>query len=171
MDVARARAVLGVAPGTGPGELRAAYRARLRASHPDLHGGGDTGTAEVVAAYRLLAELPPEPDTEPLPVVVEGDTVTADLPAGDLFALLVDAANTLGDVSYVDAHSGLLEVVVAIDGYGACSVVLTLQGRATAGSTEAWATVEPLGGGPAPPTHVVTELLAAGLRHVASMRA
>ena len=45
---------------------------------------------------------------------------------------------------------------------GAC---WTLQGRAT-GVTEAWCTVEPLGGGPPPPTEVVTELLADGLRSV-----
>jgi hypothetical protein len=169
VDVAAARALLGVDASTTADELRTAYRARLREAHPDLHGT-DAGTAEVVDAYRVLRQLPPEPPvpaalTEAVAVVVEGDTVTADLPAGDLFALLVEAAEHLGHIAYVDARIGLLEVVVDVPGHGACSVLWTLQGRAT-GVTEAWCTVEPLGGGPAPPTEVVTELLAEGLRHV-----
>jgi hypothetical protein len=141
----------------------------LRATHPDLRGH-DAGTAQVIDAYRLLRDLPPEPPPAPLPetmtVVVEGDTVMADLPAGDLFALLVEAAEHLGSIAYVDARIGLLEVIVEVPGYGACSVVWTLQGRAT-GVTEAWCTVEPLGGGPPPSTEVVTELLADALRRIA----
>ena len=169
MDAAAARAVLGVEASVSAEELRVAYRARLRATHPDLRGH-DAGTAEVVRAYRVLRDLPQEPPapatlSDEVAVVVEGDTVVADLPAGDLFALLVEAADHLGHIAYVDARVGLLEVVVEVPAYGACSVVWTLQGRAT-GITEAWCTIEPLGGGPAPPTEVVTELLAAGLRAV-----
>ena len=173
MDAAAARAILGVDAGVSTAELRAAYHQRLRATHPDLRGH-DAGTAEVVVAYRLLRDLPPPPEAappapppEPVAVVVEGDTVTADLPAGDLFALLVEAADHLGHIAYVDARVGLLEVIVEVPGHGACSVVWTLQGRGT-GVTEAWCTVEPLGGGPPPSTEVVTELLAAGLRSVIS---
>lgn len=170
MDVATARRVLGVAATATPAELRTAYHERLRAAHPDLRGH-DAGTADVVAAYRLLraAEPAPEPGPAPFPatvaVVVEGDTVTAELPAGDLFALLVEAGHAIGHVAYVDARSGLLEVVVDVAGHGACSVLWTLQGRAL-GTTEAWCTVEPLGGGPPPPVEVVTGLLAEGLRAV-----
>lgn len=170
MDVAAARALLGVDVSATGEELRVAYRTKLRAAHPDLHGH-DAGTAEVVRAYRVLRDLPPEqPPAVPRPdtaaaVVVEGDTVTADLPAGDLFGLLVEAAEHLGHIAFVDASVGLLEVVVDVPGHGACSVLWTLQGRAT-GVTEAWCTVEPLGGGPTPPTDVVTELLAGALRAV-----
>lgn len=168
MDVATARRVLGVDAAATAEALRAAYHERLRAAHPDLRGH-DAGTAEVVAAYRLLRTVEPQPEPEVLPatvaVVVEGDTVTAELPAGDLFALLVEAGHAIGHVAYVDARVGLLEVVVEVVGYGACSVLWTLQGRAL-GTTEAWCTVEPLGGGPAPPVEVVTELLAGGLRAV-----
>ena len=169
MDAAAARAVLGVDASVTADQLRDAYRARLRAAHPDLRGH-DAGTEDVVRAYRVLRDLPPEPPPplllpDTVAVVVEGDTVVADLPAGDLFALLVEAAEHLGHVAYVDARVGLLEVVVEVPGYGACSVLWTLQGRAT-GVTEAWCTVEPLGGGPAPPTEVVTELLARALRSV-----
>jgi hypothetical protein len=170
VDAATARAILGVAAAASAEELRAAYRARLRASHPDLHEGDDAGTTEVVEAYRLLADLPPElvPAPAPVAVVVDGDTVTADLPSGDLFLLLVDAAETIGEVSYLDPRAGLLEVVVDVEGYGACSVVLTLQGRAAGGATEAWATVEPLSGWRKPPVDAITGLLAEALGNVAS---
>ena len=45
-------------PGSTADELRAAYRAALRRSHPDLIGPGraaERATAGVVEAYRLLA--------------------------------------------------------------------------------------------------------------------
>lgn len=170
MDAVAARAVLGIDAGATPDEVRAAYRARLRQAHPDLHGV-DRGTSEVVAAYRVLsAELAiPEAPVPERPggvvVAVDGDTVVADLPAGDLFALLVEAGESVGEVAYLDRHNGVLEVVVEVPGYGACSILLTLQGRA-AGHTEAWCTVERLSGGAPPPTHVVTALLADGLASV-----
>jgi hypothetical protein len=181
VDPAQARSLLGVGPGTGPDELRAAYRRALRRTHPDLHGGDGGPTREVVAAYEsLLLAVPPGPPAPvppvpPVPpagdadaphVVVDGDTVAAELPAGDLFAMLEEVGHRLGDVAYVDRAAGLLEVVVTFAGYGACSVLLTLQGRA-AGLTEAFCTVEPLAGGPSPPTDAVAELLGEALRAVA----
>jgi hypothetical protein len=170
MDVAEARVVLGVGAGAGDEELRAAYRHALRRAHPDLHDGSDLGTTRVVDAYRVLVDAPPDPVDAPPPVlvdagpvVVDGDTVAAELPAGDLFAMLHEVGHRIGEVAYVDPSAGLLEIVVELAGYGACSVVLTLQGRGT-GTTEAFCTVEPLGGGVAPPASAVAELLADGLR-------
>jgi hypothetical protein len=179
VDATAARRVLGVAPGVTGDELRAAYRAALRRSHPDLIGPGraaERATAGVVEAYRLLAaEVTAGPGPDPAPawpeppgeggvaVVVEGDTVIADLPAGDLFPVLVDVAERIGDVTHVEPESGLLEFLVDVPGAGPCSVLLSLQGRAT-GVTEAWCTVEPLGGGPPPPADEIATLLAAGMR-------
>ena len=96
-------------------------------------------------------------------MVVDGDTVAAELPAGDLFAMLVEVGHGIGEVAYVDDLAGILEIVVTFEGYGACSVMLTLQGRAT-GTTEAFCTVVPLGTGAPPPTEAVAELLGEGLR-------
>jgi hypothetical protein len=180
VDVTEARRVLGVAPGASADGLRAAYRDALHRTHPDLHGGDGAPTRAVVEAYRALVDAaPPDADppaSAPAPppapgreagtvVVVDGDTVAADLPAGDLFAMLVEVGDRIGDVAYLDRGAGLLEVIVTFGGYGACSVVLTLQGRA-AGLTEAFCTVEALGTGPAPPAAAVADLLAAGLRSV-----
>ncbi len=161
MNPDAARSLLGVGRNASASELRAAYRARLRAAHPDVRGH-DAGTAEVVAAYRALRDLTPEPDP-PAPtasVVVRGDTVVADLPLGDLFALVVEAGEAMGEVSYADPDAGLLEVVVDVAGFGACSVVLTLEGGTAS------CTVEPLGGGPSPSPAAVAQLLAEGLRAV-----
>lgn len=175
MDVGEARAVLRIGVGATGAELRAAYRDALRRAHPDLHGGSDLGTTRVVDAYRTLLEAPegheagrPDPAPSPVPVdpgpvVVDGDTVAAELPAGDLFTMLLEVGHRIGQVAYADPAAGLLEVVVQLAGHGSCSVVLTLQGRAT-GTTEAFCTVEPLGGGTAPPAPAVAELLADGLR-------
>lgn len=167
MDAATARAVLRIGDGVVDDELRHAYRAALRRSHPDL-GGRAGDVQQVIDAYRTLLDAPQE--TRPLPVpaeadavTVDGDTVAAELPAGDLFPMLLEVAHGLGQVAYVDDLAGILEIVVTFEGYGACSVVLTLQGRGT-GTTEASCTVEALGPGATPPPDAVAELLAAGLR-------
>jgi hypothetical protein len=180
VEPGEARAVLGVAVGATPDQVRVAYRAALRRSHPDLHGGDGDRTRAVVTAYRVLrdeagTEPEPEPGSEPgaaseapaapadVAVVVDGDTVAADLPAGDLFTMLLEVGERIGEVSYADPAAGLLEVVVTVADHGACSVVLSLQARAE-GLTEAWCTVEPLGTGPAPPPAAVAALLGDGLR-------
>ena len=171
MEAADARTVLGVGPMVDADGLRHAYREGLRRSHPDL-GGTDADVQAVVDAYRTLVdapvEAPPPPaapavDLEPSAVTVDGDTVAAELPAGDLFPMLIEVGHGIGEVAYVDQQAGILEIVVTFEGYGACSVVLTLQGRGT-GTTEAFCTVEALGPGPTPPADAVAELLAGGLR-------
>ena len=55
MEVAEARAVLGVAAGDAWGEVRAAYRRAIRAAHPDTHGRSATATAvRLNEAYAVL---------------------------------------------------------------------------------------------------------------------
>jgi hypothetical protein len=168
MDPDEARSVLGVVAAAGADEVRAAYRRALLSAHPDVRGGSAEATRRIVTAYRSLRDAPPPSDPRPrddgaVSVVVDGDTVAADLPAGDLLAMLVEVGHRIGDVGFVDADSDLLEVIVTFEGYGACSVVLTLQGRGT-GLTEAFCTVESLAGGVAPPVETVAAVLGSGLR-------
>ena len=48
-----AHEVLGVRPGAPPDEVRAAWRRRVRTTHPD-RGGDEAAFAEVLEAYRAL---------------------------------------------------------------------------------------------------------------------
>jgi len=161
MEVAEARAVLGVATGDGWAEVRSAYRQAIRAAHPDTHGRAATATAvrlnEAYAVLRrarqagtLEAPTPPPPPAPPPPpppppppsvgVAVAGDdTLLLAAPPDEAFALLLEAAHRVGNVSYVDRSCAIFEAVVRQDGE-TCSLVVTLQGRAH--GTEAFLTLE-----------------------------
>ena len=54
MDVAEARRVLGLGPTPSWGEVRIAYRAQIRAAHPDRAGGSTARAALVNHAYATL---------------------------------------------------------------------------------------------------------------------
>jgi hypothetical protein len=158
MEVAEARAVLGVAAGDGWVEVRAAYRRAIRAAHPDTHGRAATATAirlnEAYAVLRRAREAgtlePPRPATATAPpppppppqvgVAVAGtDTILLAAPPDEAFALLLEAGHRVGNVSYVDRSCAIFEVVLRQDAE-TCSLVVTLQGRAH--GTEAFLTLE-----------------------------
>lgn len=49
--------VLGVAPSASADEVRRAYRARIKAAHPDARGGRDDGdSAAITEAWRVLSD-------------------------------------------------------------------------------------------------------------------
>jgi hypothetical protein len=159
MEVAEARTVLGVAAGDGWAEVRTAYRRAIRAAHPDTHGRAATATAvRLNEAYAVLrrarqagvfdapppAAAPPPPPPPPPPpqvgVAVAGnDTILLAAPPDEAFALLLEAAHHVGNVSYVDRSCAIFEAVIRQDGE-TCSLVVTLQGRAH--GTEAFLTLE-----------------------------
>jgi len=165
MDVDEARSALGVTPGDDWDVVRAAYRTRIRAAHPDTHGVGATpAAARINEAYAVLsrakragrlgapvghagaAPAPPAPPPPPPPppvgmALVGNDTILLAAPPDEAFALLVEAGHRVGEVSYIDRSSGIFEVVVRQDGE-TCSLLVTLQGRAH--GTEAFLTLEAL---------------------------
>jgi hypothetical protein len=165
MDVGEARSVLGVTASDGWDVVRAAYRRRIRAAHPDTHGAGSTPAAtRLNQAYAVLSRAkrggrlhapvgapagppappPPPPPPAPPPVglaVVGGDTLLLAAPPDEAFALLLEAGHRVGEVSYVDRSCAIFEVVVRQDGE-TCSLLVTLQGRAH--GTEAFLTLEAL---------------------------
>ena len=159
MDVAEARIVLGVTAREGWSEVRTAYRRAIRAAHPDTQGTASTTTAvRLNEAYAVLrrarqagtldapppppAPAPPPPPPAPPTVglaTVGNDTILLAAPPDEAFALLLEAAHGVGNVSYVDRSCAIFEAVVRQDDE-TCSLVVTLQGRAH--GTEAFLTLE-----------------------------
>ena len=180
MDVASARRALGLGSSPSWDEVRAAYRARIQVAHPDRAGGSAATAVELNAAYTALlrarrdgtlhqAPPAPEPPVAPTPrepweppEVLDGDTVRLAVPPDEAFVRLLDAAHHIGAVTYVDRSCAIFETLVDVDGEGACSLVITLQGRAE--GTDAFCTLEAIEHVGRPPVRPVVEALVAALR-------
>ena len=179
MDVAAARAALGVGPRPSWSEVRAAYRTLIQDAHPDRAGGDTQRAAALNAAYATLVrakrtgdlhEAPPTPpETAPSVAdvlwepaeVLDGDTIRLSVPPDEAFLSLLDAAHRIGDVTYVDRSCAIFEALVSVEGEGTCSLVVSLQGRAH--GTEAFCTLEAIEHVASPPVRHVTEALVAAL--------
>jgi hypothetical protein len=176
---------LGIGPTDDAEVVRAAYLAQLHRLHPDHSAAPDANavTATLTDAYQAVrahlseAEIhrperdaaPDVPPVEVIPIaLVADDTIAVALPAGETYALLVEAAHRLGEVTHIEPSSSLLQVVVEFVDAPVCQLLLTMQGRAT-GVTEVFCTVESLEPQPAPGAAAVTrvlldELVAVGTR-------
>jgi hypothetical protein len=185
LDVAIARAELGLGPAPSWTQVRIAYRAQIAASHPDRAGGDPARAAVVTEAYatlerahregRLADDPPPPPSpppparrppTEPMhepPEVLDGDTVHLAVPPDEAFARLIDACHRIGDVTYVDRSCAILEALLPVEGEGVCSLVISLQGRAD--GTDAFCTLEAIEHVATPPVRPVVERLVWALQH------
>lgn len=182
MDVDSARRALGLGSTPTWDDVRAAYRARIQVVHPDRAGGSAARAVELNAAYTTLlrarrdgtlhqAPAPPCPPAargaavaepwEP-PEVLDGDTVRLAVPPDEAFARLLEAAHHIGAVTYVDRSCAIFETLVDVHGEGACSLVITLQGRSD--GTEAFCTLEAIEHVGRPPVRPVVEALVAALR-------
>jgi hypothetical protein len=183
VDVASARRALGLGSSPSWDEVRAAYRARIQVAHPDRSGGSAARAVELNAAYTVLLRArregtlhdPAPPVAEPgatrspiaeepwePPEVLDGDTVRIGAPPDEAFARLLDAAHRIGAVTYVDRACAIFEALVTVQGEGACSLVVTLQGRAE--GTDAFCTLEAIEHVARPPVRPVVEALVAALR-------
>ncbi|HKY69180.1 MAG TPA: hypothetical protein VJM49_22510, partial [Acidimicrobiales bacterium] len=97
--------------------------------------------------HATVAAPPPSPPPAPPPpppprvglAIEADDTLLLAAPPDEAFAILLDAAHRVGNVSYVDRSCAIFEAVVRQDGE-TCSLVVTLQGRAH--GTEALLTLE-----------------------------
>ena len=188
MDIAEARAALGLGVGASQADAQVAFRRLLQAAHPDRNAAENAAdrTRTLVLAYRTIgrsyssvAELQSTPvvdtaddlavdvsdiysgvDSDPV-VLVDADTIGLACPSDEAFAVLVEVAHRIGDVTYLDRQSELLEALLrTVDGT-TVSMVISLQGRAT-GITEAFVTLEPIDvvRGELPDVAAVTELVA-----------
>lgn len=187
VEVAAARAWLGLGPAPTWTEVRMAYRAQIAAAHPDRAGGDTHRAALVNQAYATLdrahregrlhqvpspprAPAPPPrprpPGPEPLdepPEVLDGDTVHIQAPPDEAFVRVLEACHHIGDVTYVDRSCAILETLVRVEDEGVCSLVITLQGRAD--GTDAFCTLEAIEHVASPPVRQVVEHLVTALRH------
>ncbi|HYI62643.1 MAG TPA: J domain-containing protein [Acidimicrobiales bacterium] len=184
MDREEAARLLGVAPSATPEEARVAFRALIRARHPDRAGTGATAdAARLIEAHRVLrtgpapgsrpGPPPPEgrrdegrPGTARTPVDtrVDGDALLVDAEPATVMARLVEAGHALGEITYLDRSSGFVELLLLVQDEGdpapaAVSLVASLQRRQDA--VEVFCTVERLDGHPAPPVAPLVAALAA----------
>jgi hypothetical protein len=173
MDEAAARRALGVAPDAPWTTVRAAYRTAISAAHPDRAGGSTARAATLNAAYAALvrarrtpaAPNAPAPPPPPAPVrayvgpveVLDGDTIRLPVPADEAFLVILEACHRIGAVTYVDRSCAILETLVAVEGEGACSLVVTFQGRAH--GTDAFCTLEAIEHVGSPPVGPVVAAL------------
>ncbi len=181
MERAEAARLLGVPVDADPAEARRAFRTLIRRHHPDHAGTGAAATsARLIEAHRTLRtpadrapEAPPPPPpsrpyaTPPVDARVEGDALLVAAEPEVVLARVVEAGHRLGEVTYLDRASGLVEVLLQVQDEGdahpaACSLVASLQGRAEA--VEVFCTVERLDGHPAPPVAPLVAALAAAMR-------
>lgn len=183
MDRRRAAALLGVALDAPPDEVRRAFRALIRARHPDQAGGTSAATIDsalLIEAHRTLrapaprpAAAPPPPSAPPRPRAatpvdarVDGDSLLIDDDPAVVMARLVEAGHQIGEITYLDRSSGYLEVLVQVCepddlSPAAVSLVASLQGRAE--GIEVFCTAERLDGRPSPPVAPLVEALAEAL--------
>lgn len=157
IDLAAARARLGVTPHATWDEVRRAYRRRVQATHPDrATGTADAAvrtrtTAELSLAYATLAAHHRRARTDPAgpgasgdaPPLGPGPVLHLGLAPTDALLALLEAAHGLGDVSYVDRGSGVLEVIVTDAPGQATSLLILVEPDGTGSRAEMG--VEPLG--------------------------
>lgn len=187
MSPEQARHVLGLAELYGPDDLRAAYRAAARRLHPDRPGAAADATERMVAvnlAYDVLAVTgaggpagltapgrPAGAPTRPTPhaaaagpavEVYDDGSLLVEAPAEETYDCLLEAIESVGDPTYVDPDSGLLQIIVSSEGEGPCYLTFSLQGRAS--GTEVFSTIERLDGMAAPDPGPILALLAERIR-------
>jgi len=165
--------VLGVAVDAEPVEVRAAYLRLVRQHHPDVapeRAGATAATARLTEAWsvfrRPLADTPAEPPHaapryRPGPVA-DGRDVDADVAgsASPDFLALLDAASTLGEVTWADRQAQMVQVVLRPDPDGpTCQLVAGL--LQVEGGFALRTALESLEARPAPPLEPLAEQLAA----------
>jgi hypothetical protein len=191
MDRAEATQLLGVSADAPWPEVQRAFRTLIRTRHPDHAGVEATAEAALLiqafgvldAAHRrpeaadrspagptsrptpptATPPRPVRPPMEPTTIVrIDDDTIGLGAPADEAFALLIEAAHDIGEVSYLDRSVPIIEAICQFVGAPATSLVVTLQGRND--GTEAFCTTESIEARPGPPTKDVVDVYESLLR-------
>lgn len=175
MTPEEARSVLGLAAGATAREVRDAFLRRVRANHPDVTdhpSGAAERTATIISAYRLLRDRPADAPTgsdEPSPPpgpsdptavveVITDEAIWVDADAAEVARVLLEVADELGEVSYVDRAGGLLQLTVRPPGGPTCWFTVNTVARPS--GTVVVATLESIEALPTPPPRPLIEALA-----------
>jgi hypothetical protein len=186
MDLQQARSLLGLAADADDDQIRGSYRRLLLANHPDVTGGaaGSTRrTAELNLAYSIVSGATtssestsgsaPGTTSAAYPSRQRADpgeqSIPLKAPTLDVLDALCEAADRIGDLSYVDRSNGILETIIRPEGWPVCSLLITLQQSGP--DTLASCTLESLDSRPGPPIGDIVQTLKAMLEQVEAERA
>lgn len=180
MTPEEARSVLGLTAAATAREVRDAFLRRVRANHPDVTenaSGAAERTATIISAYRLLRERPtdaptgpggaappasPSSHSSPASVaaveVITDEAIWVDADAVEVARVLLEVADELGEVSYVDRSGGLLQLTVRPPAGPTCW--FTVNAVARPSGTVLVATLESIEAQPTPPPRPLVEALA-----------
>ena len=174
VDVDDALTVLGLDRATDWPSVRAAYRRRIQAVHPDRAEGDATQALRANAALAALEPIyrprwtgrsasSPTPSPAPAPsmAVVRDHELTLVAPPDELFDRVVDALMDLGDIVSVDLRAGVVEALV-LDGAG--HLTITLHDATGSGPDVAEFVLASRWGGPLPPIETLVRMLAERVR-------
>lgn len=141
MDRDDARRLLGVTPDTSPTELRRAYRAQMRRHHPDVAPHDPVASrraSDLATAYALLTSpdaapadevIRPAPDPPPHTEIRADGAVLVEAPGPETFMRVLEALETIGDVTYRDRSGFLQAMIQPVDG-PLCTVAVAIEARA-----------------------------------------
>ncbi len=179
MNPEEARSVLGLTAAATPREVRDAFLRRVRAHHPDVTdhpSGAAERTATIISAYRLLRDRPTDgppgpgaptpPASPPSPSrgsvaaveVITDEAIWVDADASEVARVLLEVADELGEVSYVDRSGGLVQLTVRPPAGPTCW--FTVNAVARPSGTVLVATLESIEAQPTPPPRPLVEALA-----------
>lgn len=114
----------------------------VRRHHPDIAPDDPAAahrTSDLTAAYALLMAPEPGPDpspTRPTPdppphTEIRADgAVLVEAPGPETFMRVLDALETIGDVTYRDRSSGLLQAIVQPAEGPLCTMAVAIEARA-----------------------------------------
>lgn len=177
VTLAEARSVLGVDVDASPRSVREAFLRRVRANHPDVTdhpAGAAERTATIITAYRLLRDAPaapppaspipasPEPrSAEAIVEVISEEAIWVGDEATIVGRALLEVADDLGEVSYVDRSGGLVQLTVRPPDGPTCW--FTISTHARPGGTVLVATLESIEAEATPPAGPLVLTLAAAV--------
>ena len=163
--------MLGVSADASADDVRRAYRTLMLRHHPDVARHDPDATAraaQLTSAYAVLlsdepdgqpdAPPPPPPPDEPPHTQVRADgAVLVEAPGPETFMRVLDALESIGDVTYRD-RSGFLQAIIQPAEGPLCTMAVAIEARAV--DTLVLVSLDSMDGQPPPPVEPILHELA-----------